>query len=158
MSNTIRRMVPPSRPESGFRKPTFLGGLWVRLADDQEWALPGPRELGEAGPDRDEVAAILRAIGMAEDKAECRRGELALAIKLLSINYDLTPETFQAILEHGADKPAPSSLQDVFHDLACRHAEAIWPREASREAPQGRRLRFPALWSRRQTDRKKQAC
>ncbi len=131
MSKATRVMDRPSGVEFETRREGFLGGGWVQLADGQEWAFPGPEEIAGDRLQRNGVAALLRAIGEAEDDAERRRGELALAIKLLAVNYDLSPEMFQRILGRSADARAAAAMQAAFRDLARRHAEALWPRRTS---------------------------
>src|SRR5690242_7891870 len=90
---------PAASPESVHRRPDFLGGLPVRLADGQDWAFAGPRELSRADESlRGEVHGLLGAIAWAEDEADRLRGELALAIALLAANYDLAPADYARLL------------------------------------------------------------
>src|SRR5688572_24493754 len=59
------------------RRPDFLPGGPIRLADGQDWTFPAPGEAADFGPD---YAALVAAIDEAEDPAERLRAELALAI------------------------------------------------------------------------------
>jgi hypothetical protein len=99
MWNTVETegASPPS--EAGFRRPDFLGGRFVRLADGRGWAFPGPSEIAAAGQTLGaEVMALLVGIAEAEDEADRLRGELALAIRLLAINYDLSSADYSRLL------------------------------------------------------------
>src|SRR5690242_4889167 len=105
----MRATIPVSTPsdpaglaapaEAERRRPGFLGGLPIPLADGQDWAFAGPREAAAAGPaDRAAVADLLRGIDEADDHADHLRGELALAIHLLGLNYDLSPADYARLL------------------------------------------------------------
>jgi peptidoglycan/xylan/chitin deacetylase (PgdA/CDA1 family) len=110
--------LPPRREpaidELARRRPTFVEGTRIRLADGHDWAFPDqpPR------PDDHELISVLRAIGESEDRPERLRGGLALAILLLSRNYDLTPADFQAILAFAPGDTELSELQRAVHELA----------------------------------------
>ena len=105
--------------EGNVRRPDFRGGRPIRLADGQEWRLPGPRELAHAtGRDRDDVVATLSMIAEAEDETERLRAELALAIQLLSLNYDLIPGDYSPLLGGLAGSANLAAIQADIHDLA----------------------------------------
>ena len=150
----MRATIPVSNPsdpaglaapaEAERRRPGFLGGLPIPLADGQDWAFAGPREVAAAGPaDRAAVADLLRGIDEADDHADRLRGELALAIHLLGLNYDLSPADYARLLTGTPTDPWFAPLQSYFHDLARRHAEALGPRPEATAGDQGRRFRFP---------------
>ena len=145
MWNTVETegASPPS--EAGFRRLDFLGGRFIRLADGREWAFPGPSEIAAAGQTLGaEVMALLVGIAEAEDEADRLRGELALAIRLLAINYDLSPADYSRLLSSPPGSPGIAEMQMSFRDLAHRHAQAL----ESREAPtvsQGRRFHWPTF-------------
>lgn len=113
--------------EVASRRPGFVGGEPIILADGQAWSFPGPGELAEEGPEREEVAAILLAIAECEDEAERLRGELVLAVRLLRVNYGLSPAAFREILEFRPGDPGLAASQAAFRGLARRHAEALRP-------------------------------
>ncbi len=118
----------------------------VRLADGQEWAFPGPRELSPEGTTSDrELSCLLAAIASAEDAADCRRMELALAIHLISLNYALCSDDYFALLDGNGDQAVQEQLQWAFRDLARRHAAALAPfrAECAPEPATGRRFRLP---------------
>jgi hypothetical protein len=132
--------------EVELRRPEFLGGIPVHLADGGEWAFPGPRELVHDGAVSDpRLARLLVAVFGAEDEAERGGIELALAIHLLALNYRLGPEDYDLLLDGHGTAGAGADLRHAFHDLSVRFADALLPRPAVPEAvpAQGRRFRFP---------------
>ena len=132
---------PPS--EAGFRRPDILDGRFVRLADGRGWAFPGPSEIAAAGQAVGaEVRALLVGVAEAEDEADRLRGELALAIRLLATNDDLSPAGHSRLLSSTPDRPGIAEMQMSFRDLARRHAQALKPREAL-AVSRGRRFHWP---------------
>src|SRR4051794_16859975 len=81
--------------EQSLRRPTFVDGKRITLANGQAWSLP------DHPPYKDDAEhlGVLRAVCDAEDDADRLRAELALTIFLLSKNYDLLPNDYRAILE-----------------------------------------------------------
>jgi hypothetical protein len=101
------------------RRPCFHAGTWIRMGDGQEWMFPHPPTLGS---DR-EYDALWRCLLESENAAEARRNELALAILLLSRNYDPQPKEYETIFDFGTDPAVQSSAQTaisklIYHDLA----------------------------------------
>jgi hypothetical protein len=144
--------------ETDLRKPNFWGGLPIRLGDGQAWAFVGPRELAEVGEAfRVEVVMLLLEIAEAEDAADRMRGELALAIHLLSLNYDLSPGDLWRLLAEVYQEARYAELQAGFSDLARRHAEAIWRTTRTPSENQGRRYRFPRFRRTTRTDQQEQS-
>jgi hypothetical protein len=120
-----------------------LGGRFLGSADGRGWAFPGPNEIAAAGQAVGaEVMALLVGIAGAEDEADRLRGELALAIRLLATNYDLSPADSSRLLSSTPDRPGIAEMQMRFRDLARRHAQALQPREAL-TVSQGRRFHWP---------------
>lgn len=133
-------------PECHFRRGNFLGGLPILLADGQEWAVPGPREIACADEGvRADVEDLVSVIVEAENQVESRRGELALAICLLETNYELSPADYQRVLDCDPGDPRLVAMQAAFRDLARRHAEALRPAATPPEQASGRRFRLPAF-------------
>ncbi|MEO6809479.1 MAG: hypothetical protein ABI353_10260 [Isosphaeraceae bacterium] len=132
--------------EVELRSPSFLGGLPIVLGDGQEWAFPGPRELFDVnGQFNSELLSLLEAIREVQDESERLRGELALAIQLLSLNYELRPDDFTRLL----GGPDVGGMQRGFHDLATRLFMALADREQPQPVPEtGRRFRLPSFRSR----------
>jgi hypothetical protein len=113
------------------RRPGFIEGVGVRLADGQEWFLP----VRDRVVDDPEYDAQLAAISEAEDRAEVLRAELALTIFLLTRNYDLSADQLNLLLSFRPDDPALTELQRLVHGLA--HESAVRSREARASQPQG---------------------
>jgi hypothetical protein len=107
--------------EQSLRRPTFVEGTRIQLADGQAWSLPDHPPYKE---DFEHLAA-LREIGEAEDAADLLRAELALAIYLLSRNYELAPADFQAILEFAPGDPSLAEMQHTVHELAINQYRAF---------------------------------
>jgi hypothetical protein len=101
------------------RRPDFLPGSPIRLADGQLWTFPAPAHEAEFGPD---YPAAIAAVDEAEDRAERLRAELALAILLLCRNYDLSPDALSGLLRYAPGNPALAQLQEAFGRLAREHA------------------------------------
>lgn len=98
------------------RKPGFLEGVDVRLADGHLWTLP----IRETPRDDPEFDALLKAMAEAEDRAERFRLELALTILLLSRNYDLSSNQIRSLLDFSQGDPALLELQDDLRRLSVR--------------------------------------
>lgn len=108
------------------RRVGFETGMAVRLADGQSWMVPwlsgGPGAWSAA--DREAVQAVWEA----EDAAECRRAELALAIRLLGRNYRLGPDDLTALLLFEPGDPRLAEAQDAFRVMGWAHVERLGPR------------------------------
>jgi hypothetical protein len=107
--------------ERALRRPVFVEGTSVVLADGQSWSLPERRR------DRDdpEYDGMLRMILEAEDVAERLRSELALTIFLLSRNYELSPEHYRTLLGFESGDPALATLQRDVHALVVAQLESL---------------------------------
>ncbi len=108
------------RDERALRRPGFSEGHPVTLADGQEWTLPKPRirfkpkvvdgrvEVGGGpsfGPEYDTQLDILFGVADVEP-VEQLRVKFEMAVRLLSANYDLTPEDFAELIVLEPDDPA----------------------------------------------------
>jgi len=107
--------------EQALRRPSYVEGTRIRLADGQLWTFPDHPPYKE---DLEHIA-VLREVGEAEDAADLLRAELALAIYLLSRNYHLTPKDFQEILEFASGDRALAEMQRSVHEIATRHIRAL---------------------------------
>jgi hypothetical protein len=103
--------------ERARRQPSFRPGRTIELADGQRWTFPAPPKGSEwnSAPFGPACAGILRAIVEAEDNAEARRAELALAIYLLGHNYRLSPADFERVLGPSEHSPDSIDWQLTFH-------------------------------------------
>jgi hypothetical protein len=114
------------------RRPGFIPGMPIRLADHQEWWVPAPSDLRgpDAGSDDPEYAYLLEAVDDAEDAAELRRAELALGIFLLSRNYQFSPSEFAELLEVPPGSPRFEVVRAAFRGMADAHVPRRPPVEA----------------------------
>jgi hypothetical protein len=104
--------------EQSSRRPGFVDGPRVRLADGGAWALP-PRDPSRDDPEYD---ALLREVVTAEDRAEALRAGLALTIFLLDRNYALDRDALGALLTFAPDDPALAALQSDVNAFAVEMA------------------------------------
>src|SRR3954471_11611022 len=130
--------------EESLRRPDFLPGIPVRMADGQIWSLPKapdryPR-MADGGVLGQDYEAMVAEVLDAEDEAEQRRAELALAIALLARNYDLGPADYQELLGGESGGPITAALQRAFSDVALEHAYSLQPRAVAGPA------RRPRVW------------
>ncbi len=113
--------------ERARRRPSFQPGLSLRLADGQFWSLPIPADApGEPAVsprawDDPDYRAILQALREAEDPGERFRAELALAIRLLSWNYDVDRDDLGALFDDGRVGRIGVDLSRSLSQLARAH-------------------------------------
>ena len=107
--------------ELALRKPGFSPGYQVTLADGQDWTFPKPRirfrpkigtdgrvEVGGGpsfGPEFDGSLDVLFGVTEAEP-FERLRVKFEVAVRLLSANYDLTPDQVGDLLVMEPGEPA----------------------------------------------------
>jgi hypothetical protein len=120
--------------EQAYRRPDFVGGILIRLADGQSWSFPSAVAPGAArdgatngGAFGSDYAVLLEAVREADDETERLRAELALAIYLLARNYDLGPNDYQELLGWAPGSPELAAGQQAFHDLATTHLQSVSP-------------------------------
>jgi hypothetical protein len=133
--------------ELALRRPDFLGGIPIRLADGQTWMFPVP-----VRPNADPVGSLaetesvialfgpeylhtLRAVMEAQDEAERMMAELALAIDLLSRNYRLSPEMFRELLEGPQVDADIRHMKNAFHSMATTHLRAAFDLDRDEPRP-----------------------
>lgn len=127
--------------EFALRRPDFRGGLPILLADDRPWALPGPRETVPGGTADERTTRLVRWVAEAQSQADQLLGEMALAIHLLALNYNLGPNDYRQLLEVDRTDSRFTRMIDDFHAIYLRHAEALAPRTTVEvRAPIGRRI------------------
>ena len=95
------------------RRAGFQLGRAIRMGDRQEWMFP-PAPAPGIDPDYD---GLLRIHRESEDGDDERRIELAMAILLLSRNYDPTPDEYVAIFSFGMDDAAQSIAQAAIAEI-----------------------------------------
>jgi hypothetical protein len=118
--------------EENSRRPNYVLGYEIRLADGQFWHFPPAPvcpntdldPLASRGPDP-EYLALLRAILSSEDSADRRRSELGLAIYLLSRNYNLGTEEMCRVFEFPPDRAGLEAARAALCALASPHLEWI---------------------------------
>lgn len=116
--------------ERARRRAGFRGGRGILLGDGGEWTFPAPAEgASEWDP---ELAGLIGAVSEAEDRADRLRCELALAIALLSRNYELGPAEYRTLFGFRPGGAELAGAQAAFRALAMEHARAQEGRAAPR--------------------------
>jgi hypothetical protein len=95
------------------RRTGFQVGRQVRMGDRQNWMFPPPPAPG-VDPEYD---ALVRVHAESEDADDERRIELAMAILLLSRNYDPTPDEYEAIFTFGIDQSAQATAESAISEV-----------------------------------------
>ncbi len=124
--------MPETMPiESERRRPEFLGGRAVRLADGQEWTVPLPRV--RMKPRRDESGEVQLAafftfgdaydlkwarLNQARDVIEEKAAICNLAFDLLQRNYDLSDEECAELLAWFEGDDAGTAMLSALYDIA----------------------------------------
>lgn len=160
------------RQERDLRRPRFRGGFALRLVDGQVWSLPTPDEPVDAtvmpgaswrGPD---YRALLSALAEAGDESELFLAELALAIHLITWNYEVDGPDLVDIFDDRDGDRARAELSLALHALATAHLRSAagrpglgldqglgWPDPAAPRPAWGFVSRFLGLrWIRRARD------
>jgi hypothetical protein len=98
--------------EKSLRKPGFVEGIKVKLADGQEWMLPKPKlrfkpkiidgrvEISGGpsfGPEFEDKLDVLFGVTDA-DPSERLRVKFEVAVRLLAANYNLEPDDFAELI------------------------------------------------------------
>lgn len=130
------------------RRAEYRPGQAIRLADGQDWTFPAPPDpdgLDAGGPAASCDAfgpvyeALIHAVCDAEDWDDARRCELALALYLISHNYELDAPDYQALFGFEPGSAELARAQAAFHALAADHARRLRPqgRKAAEAEPVG---------------------
>jgi len=123
----------------------MLDTMKIRLADGTDWEFVGPEAFLTKGPAaRAEWFGLLTAIAEAQDEPERQLGELALAIFLLGIECDLSPDEYNRLLCFPPGHPGAETLRARFRALALLHAKAAKPRGEDVLNPPGH-FRWPGF-------------
>ena len=118
--------------ERSKRRPSFSEGAKILMADGQEWSLakPSSEMLGSA-----QFKAFTRGLLEAEDRSDLLRAEFALAINLLTSNYDLGPNDLQSLLGFRRGSPELAQFQADIHRVSVAVCDEA--AEARRVEPSG---------------------
>jgi hypothetical protein len=137
--------------ELSTRRSRFRPGTPIRLANDQEWTFPAPTadsefavESGEA-----EYLGLIHALLESEDQGERRLAELALAIFLIGLNYELSSSELASLFTFRPRSHELADSQHAFESLARDHILSLARREklllavpssGPKKGPRGRRF------------------
>jgi hypothetical protein len=118
--------------EKARRRAGFQDGVWIRMADGQEWLFKNPPVPGVDA----EYDGLVQGLLEAEDQHEARKFELAIALLLLSKNYQPSPREYQDIFCFDGSDEAQSSATKaistlIFSDLERRRRHVAGERPAA---------------------------
>lgn len=136
--------------EATCRRPGFRAGREIKLADGQLWTFPAPDLLPEPGTNHqdDEYMGLLRVVCEAEDRPDRCLAELALAIHLIKLNYELSSSQLQSLFTFREASRELVDSQFAFDALAREHLEHVCPQAALPESLAPRRPRRPGALTR----------
>ncbi len=108
--------------ESICRRLRFRTGTPITLADHQVWTFPAPTaDLESASVAAEgEYLGLIHAILDSEDQSERRLAELALAIFLVSLNYQLSSGQLAELFSFGLRSPELVESQRAFRTARAR--------------------------------------
>jgi hypothetical protein len=109
--------------ELSCRRSRFQPGNPVCLANDQEWTFPAPRADSEFAVESAEAEylGLIHAVQEAEDQSERRLAELALAIFLIGLNYQLSSTDLANLFTFQPRSQELADSQYAFESLARDH-------------------------------------
>jgi len=109
--------------ELSSRRSRFQPGTPICLANDQEWTFPAPTTDSEFAVEGAgvEYLGLIHAVQEAEDESERRLAELALAIFLIGLNYQLNSTDLATLFTFQPRSPELVNSQDAFESLARDH-------------------------------------
>jgi hypothetical protein len=135
----------PRIEEKSRRKPDFLGGQGLLMADGQDWIFPKPRVrfapsddstgytiVLDAGDGYQELINKYREVYDAPSSSIESRlsAEMAIGVFLLRRNYELTTQEMSGILQYALDEdtdPEGYRIRDQVLDLAFGHTPSSKP-------------------------------
>ena len=109
--------------ELSCRRSRFQSGNPICLANDQEWTFPAPRADSEFAVESAEAEylGLIHAVQEAEDQSERRLAELALAIFLIGLNYELSSTDLANLFTFQPRSQELTNSQHAFESLARDH-------------------------------------
>ncbi|HKM53119.1 MAG TPA: hypothetical protein VJY33_06875 [Isosphaeraceae bacterium] len=132
------------------RRSPFQPGTPICLANDQEWAFPAPTADSEFAVESAEAEylGLIHALLEAEDQSERRLAELALAIFLIGLNYQLSSTDLANLFTFQPRSQKLADSQHAFESLARDHILSLArrgephlpvPSPSAKRRPPGRR-------------------
>ncbi len=109
--------------ELSSRRSRFQPGTPICLANDQEWTFPAPTADSEFAVESAEAEylGLIHAVQEAEDQSERRLVELALAIFLIGLNYQLSSTDLANLFTFQPRSQELADSQHAFELLARNH-------------------------------------
>jgi len=109
--------------ELSSRRSRFRPGNPICLANDQEWTFPAPAADSEFAVESAEAEylGLIHAVQEAEDQSEQRLAELALAIFLIGLNYQLSSTALANLFTFQPRSQKLTNSQHAFESLARDH-------------------------------------
>ena len=113
------------------RRSRFQSGTPIVLANNQKWLFPAPTADSEFPVDSGgaEYLGLICAVQEAEDQNERRLAELALAIYLIGLNYELSSAELASLFTFPPRSRELAASQQAFESLARDHVLALAVRE-----------------------------
>ncbi len=109
--------------ELSSRRSSIQAGNLISLANDQEWTFPAPTADSEFAVEAagTEYLGLIRAIMEAEDQSDRRLAELAMAIFLVGLNYQLNSTKLANMFTFQPRSQKLADSQQAFESLARDH-------------------------------------
>src|SRR5271166_6940338 len=109
--------------ELSSRRSRFQLGIPICLANDQEWIFPAPAADSEFAVESAEAEylGLIHVVQEAEDQSERRLAELALAIFLIGLNYELSSTDLANLFTFQPRSRELTNSQHAFESLARDH-------------------------------------
>ena len=109
--------------EVSSRRSRFRPGKPICLTNDQEWTFPAPTADSEFAVESAaaEYLGLINAVQEAEDQSERRLAELALAIFLIDLNYQLSSSDLENLFTFQPRSRELADSQHAFELLARDH-------------------------------------
>ena len=109
--------------ELSSRRSSIQAGNLISLANDQEWTFPAPTADSEFAVEAagTEYLGLVRAIMEAEDQSDRRLAELAMAIFLVGLNYQLNSTELANMFTFQPRSQELADSQQAFESLARDH-------------------------------------